>query len=227
MLRKENRNQEQDLDQLGQLYQNLLTSKFPSSSDAKVFKKVAGAILVAQMPLTAGEMEALVPSLTSLDLEFVCIRMSSVLDSGSGLRFVHQSFVDFLVSLGEESDFNYERVAHEQWMATACFVTMAKQLKFNIAGVESSYLCNDDIPGLAQRVPNHLYYACQFWSAHLSSTVEKASMLNYVSSFMQTQLLFWLEVLSVYGVTSIVSRALERLARWLPVSRVKFEECID
>ncbi|KAJ7166772.1 hypothetical protein C8R46DRAFT_951385, partial [Mycena filopes] len=196
-LRKEDRNPEQHLDQLGQLYQDLLTSRFPSSRDAKVFQKVAGSILVAQRPLTAGEMDALVPSLTSVDLDFVCVRMSSVLDSGSGLRFVHQSFVDFLVSLGEESHFTHKRIAHEQWMATACFVTMEEQLKFNVASVESSYLCNDDIPGLAQRVPNHLDYACQFWSAHLSSTVEKASMLNYVSGFMETELLFWLEVLSV------------------------------
>ncbi|KAJ7181118.1 hypothetical protein C8R46DRAFT_598076 [Mycena filopes] len=215
-LRKENRNQEEHLDPLGQLYQDLLASKFSSSRDAKVFQKVAGTILVAQRPLTAGEMDALVPSLTSVDLEFVCKQMSSVLDSESGLRFVHQSFVDFLVSLGEESHFNHKRIAHEQWMATACFVTMEEQLKFNIAGVESSYLCNDDIPGLAQRVPNHLYYACQFWSAHLSSTVEKTSMLSYVSSFMETELLFWLEVLSVRRVTSIAARELERLARWLP-----------
>ncbi|KAJ6538230.1 hypothetical protein DFH09DRAFT_834829, partial [Mycena vulgaris] len=95
MLRDRRQTQDRE-SQLEQLYQSLLTSKFPSTSDAAIFKQVAGAILVARIPLTLQDLEALVPSLTSEDLEFVCTWMNSVLDSESGLRFVHQSFVDFL-----------------------------------------------------------------------------------------------------------------------------------
>ncbi|KAJ6523217.1 WD40-repeat-containing domain protein, partial [Mycena vulgaris] len=215
VLRDRRQNQDHE-SQLEQLYQSLLTSKFPSTSDAAVFKQVAGAILAAQIPLTLQDLEALVPSLTSEDLEFVCTRMNSVLDSESGLRFVHQSFVDFLFNLPDGSPFNYEWVIHEQRMVSACFATMTEQLKFNIAGVQSSYWRNDVIPGLGENVANHLYYACQFWSPHLQSIVEKASMLEPISRFIHKQLLFWLEVLSARRVTGIASGALADLNRWLP-----------
>ncbi|KAJ6567905.1 WD40-repeat-containing domain protein [Mycena vulgaris] len=215
MLRDRRQNQDRE-SQLEQLYQSLLTSKFPSTSDAAIFKQVAGAILVAQIPLSLQDLEALVPSLTSEDLKFVCTQLSSVLDSESGLRFVHQSFVDFLVNLPEGSSFNYEQTIHEQRMVSACFMTMTEQLKFNIAGVQSSYWRNDVLPGLEEKVSNHLYYACRFWSPHLQRIVEKASMLEPISRFMHTQLLFWLEVLSARGVTRTASEVLRALDRWLP-----------
>ncbi|KAJ6523245.1 hypothetical protein DFH09DRAFT_1420931 [Mycena vulgaris] len=138
MLRDRRQTQDRE-SQLEQLYQSRLTSKFPSTSDAAIFKQVAGAILVAQIPLTLQDLEALVPSLTTEDLEFVCTQLNSVLDSESGLRFVHQSFLDFLVNLPEGSSFNYKQAIHEQRMVSACFMTMMEQLKFNIAGVQSSY----------------------------------------------------------------------------------------
>jgi hypothetical protein len=216
-LKEEQQNEEHDMNQLDHLYQSLLISRFSSTTDVEVFKQVAGAILVAQIPLALEDMHALVPSLTSQDLDFVCTQMNSVLDSESGLRFVHQSFVDFLVNLPNESPFNYKKVVHEQRIASACFRTMAEQLRFNITGVESSYFRTDVIPGLAQKVSNHLYYACRFWSTHLHSVVEKESLLADILRFFHIQLLFWLEVLSARCVTGIASAALRALDRWLPV----------
>ncbi|KAJ6572212.1 hypothetical protein B0H19DRAFT_1023866 [Mycena capillaripes] len=172
-LKEKQQNQEHNMNQLEHLYQSLLISKFSSTTDVEVFKQVAGAILVAQIPLTLEDMHALVPSLTNQDLDFVCRQMNSVLDSESGLRFVHQSFVDFLVNLPNESSFNYKKEVHEQQMTSACFMTMAEQLKFNITGVESSYFRTDVIPGLAQKISNHLYYACRFWSTHLQNVERK------------------------------------------------------
>ncbi|KAJ7275120.1 WD40-repeat-containing domain protein, partial [Mycena rebaudengoi] len=217
-LKEKQQNEEHDMNQLDHLYQDLLKSRFLSTRNVEVFKQVAGAILVAQIPLVLEDMNALVPLITSQDLDFVCTQMNSVLDSESGLRFVHQSFVDFLVNLPNESPFNYKKMVHEQQMVSACFRTMAEQLRFNITGVESSYFRTDVMPGLAQKVSNHLYYACRFWSAHLQSVVEKESLLADILRFMHTQLLFWLEVLSARCVTGIASTALRTLDRWLPVN---------
>ncbi|KAJ7340706.1 hypothetical protein DFH08DRAFT_618756, partial [Mycena albidolilacea] len=125
-------NEEHDMNQLDHLYQSLLISRFSSTTDVEVFKQVAGAILVAQIPLALEDIHALVRSLTSQELEFVCTQMNFVLDSKSGLQFVHQSFVDFLVNLPNESPFSYKKVVHEQPMASACFQTMAEELRFNI-----------------------------------------------------------------------------------------------
>ncbi|KAJ7254911.1 hypothetical protein C8J57DRAFT_1657111 [Mycena rebaudengoi] len=108
-LKEEQQNEEHDMNQLDYLYQDLLKSRFLSTTDVEVFKQVAGAILVAQIPLALEDIHALVPSITSQDLDFVCTQMNSVLVSESGLRFVHQSFVDFLVNLPNESPFNYKR----------------------------------------------------------------------------------------------------------------------
>ncbi|KAJ6468847.1 hypothetical protein C8R45DRAFT_875738, partial [Mycena sanguinolenta] len=216
-LKEEQQNEEHDMNQLDHLYQSFLISRFSSTTDVKVFKQVVGAILVAQIPLALEDIHALVPSLTREDLDFVCTRMNSVLDSELGLRFVHQSFVDFLVKLPHDSPFNYKKMLHEQEMASACFRTMAEQLRFNLTGMESSYFRIDDIPGLAQKVSNHLYYACRFWSAHLQSVVEKESLLANIPKFMHTQLLFWLEILSARCVTGSASAALRALDRWLPV----------
>ncbi|KAF8146627.1 quinon protein alcohol dehydrogenase-like superfamily, partial [Mycena galopus ATCC 62051] len=217
-LKEEQQNKEHDMNQLDHLYESLLFSRFSSTSDRELFKQVAGAILVAQIPLASGDMLTLVPSLTPDDLEFVCKQMNSVLDAESGLRFVHKSFVDFLVNLPDGSPFNCKKPEHEQRMTSACFQTMTEQLKFNITGVESSYLRNEMIPDLAQKVSNHLYYACRFWSTHLQSVVEKESLLADISRFMHTQLLFWFEVLSARCVTGIASAALTALNKWLPVN---------
>ncbi|KAJ6572222.1 quinon protein alcohol dehydrogenase-like superfamily [Mycena capillaripes] len=226
-LKKKQQNQEHNMNQLEHLYQSLLISKFSSPTDVEVFKQVAGAILVAQIPLALEDMHALVPSLTSQDLEFVCKQMNSVLDSESGLRFVHQSFVDFLVNLPNESPFNYKKEVHEQQMTSACFMTMAEQLKFNITGVESSYFRTDVIPGLAQKISNHLYYACRFWSTHLQNVEGKESLLADIFRFVHTQLLFWLEVLSACCVSGIASGALRYLDKWLLVNSEPREDVQD
>lgn len=207
-----------DMDHLAQLYNGLLQSKFRGDEDVAAFRLISGGLITARTPLSANELKYLLPNLTQTDIEFMCNGLKSVLDTFSGLRFVHQSFVDFLLNLGPDSQFHFNRGVQEERFASSCFQLMQTELKFNIAEIETSHVPNTAIVGLSSKVPDHLYYACRFWSDHLVNSAPNGSMEESVNEFLEKQFLFWLEVLSIRDSIGVASEALEKLVTWIPVS---------
>jgi hypothetical protein len=97
---------------------------------------------------------------------------------------------------------------------------MKAGLRFNICGLETSYLRSEDVEDLDKRtaIPDHLVYACQFWSDHLEVVPVNEELLNPIRDFMYGQLLYWLEVLGLIGGISTASPALLKAAQWSRVS---------
>lgn len=86
-------------------------------------------------------------------MENVYTRIRSVLDCDKFLRISHQSFTDFLLEPNIcPSAFLNRRKDGNRELTIACLGTMEGQLRFNICGIESSHIRNDDIADLESRI---------------------------------------------------------------------------
>ncbi|KAG8993437.1 hypothetical protein FRB94_010802 [Tulasnella sp. JGI-2019a] len=160
------------------------------------------------------------------------------------IKFIHKSFKDylmdrercearFLVNIGEQ---------HRQ-MAIRCMCRMEDLRKPNICDIDPSMLNNEigkpsndgvsgdisekrtssereerlDIKGLSRRhISPALQYACENWANHVSGTPpESDDVYTSVDTFARTRLLYWLEVLSLLGMTGKVKVWVESAEIWL------------
>ncbi|KAJ7852752.1 hypothetical protein B0H13DRAFT_1577174, partial [Mycena leptocephala] len=128
----------------------------------------------------------------------------------------HKSFVDFMVTLPADSKFHFDRAHHEHRFAAGCFLSL-ESLHFNMGNVETSYLQNDAIPGLIDRIPSHLNYSNQFWAAHLTACRSGTFPPNRIAEFLKSKLLYWLEVMSITQSVGRAAESLESLLTWCTV----------
>ncbi|KAH8806827.1 WD40-repeat-containing domain protein [Flagelloscypha sp. PMI_526] len=202
---------------LAALYCTFLTATFPQRQHHPIFTSVVGAIITAHTPLTRLALCRLL-SLNDLAVEEVCQALQPVLSSKDVLAFHHQSFVDFVLSKDCPDPFYCAVEQQHTAMLSACLqVINGPQVHFNMAKMESSYLTHDDIPGLRERVSEHIRYASRgiTWHANPSlSHLEDAEFEAFVgrlNQFLKCKLLFWLELVCLEDVFSVVSRELRQL----------------
>ncbi|TFK38896.1 WD40-repeat-containing domain protein [Crucibulum laeve] len=103
---------------------------------------------------------------------------------------------------------------------------MARKLHFNMGNIESSYQRNKDIPNLSQRIEKHVSYSCFYWASHLEKLEYEEMTHKAVSSFLESNLPSWLEVLSIHDVWERASLSLVSLATWASV-RSSVENCLS
>lgn len=127
-------------------------------------------------------------------------------DRSYAVRVLHPSFLDFLHHKIEQKAANWESFEFlHQLVFRGCMLTLNRELRFNICGVEDSSLFNKDIQDLSERISAHiselLRYSSLFWSSHLLRSGLKASdddaKAPVFSLLRSTSTLFWLEVLSL------------------------------
>src|SRR5260370_31350567 len=93
---------------------------------------------------------------------------------------------------------------------------MQQELKFNICGLKSSYRTNnrvEDKDALIEKcIPSYLAYACQYWADHLRgiTAIEKRAteIVNLLRHFLNSHLLYWLEVLSLLSISHVAPKSL-------------------
>ncbi|KAJ6514673.1 hypothetical protein DFH09DRAFT_1049101 [Mycena vulgaris] len=204
---------EDGTDSLTELYESILNSKFSKPDHLRLFLDVARIIIVARTPLSLDDLHRLFSELDRDEVEWVCEQLKSVLVINPGVHFVHKSFVDFLVTRPTQSRFYVSKEHHEHRFAAACFSGM-KALHFNMGNIETSYFPNDGIPGLQDIIPSHLKYSCQFWATHLENSGAGVFPLNIFATFMKSQLLYWLEVMSIERILGTAAESLAALIRW-------------
>ena len=96
-------------------------------------------------------------------------------------------------------------------LAKGCLKIMGSDLHFNIAICKTSYLLNSE-QTLAM-IPAPLKYASLHWAHHIDTADHVTCLLPGLENFLFEKFLFWLEVLSVSGMSSrassIILRALK------------------
>ena len=202
-------------------------------SDA--FRATMGTIAFSKQPLTMVDLERFVenyfPSSLGVSLEDMCHKLLAIISiqgEHKTIEFRHKAYRDYLIDskrckLYENILLIDQPKVHKE-MTITCLKIM-QGLKFNICRLESSYCMNDDIDdkeALVEKwIPSYLAYACQYWSDHLHgiAATEKrdTEIVNLLRDFLNSYLLYWLEVLSLLSESIIAFKSLLVMAEWLEV----------
>ncbi|KAG6325918.1 hypothetical protein ID866_13171, partial [Astraeus odoratus] len=135
-------------------------------------------------------------------LDFMGALLSGVTDEVTPVRPLHSSFYDFLTDASRSGDFYVDKMQIHLDLALASVRVMQQELRFNVCGLESSYIRNSEVKDLDQRVMKnvsaHLSYACQYWARHVQETKFNVMLVEELKTvFLTEYILFWMEVLSV------------------------------
>jgi hypothetical protein len=71
-----------------------------------------------------------------------------VSEHGRLISTLHASFPDYMFNHGRSGRFFCEEGKHSEILARGCFETMEHSLRFNICDLESSFVCDMDVPDL-------------------------------------------------------------------------------
>ena len=159
-------------------------------------------------------------------VSFVLNSMASLLagvtNESTPVRPLHASFYDFLLDRTRSKEFFIEQRDIHRDLAVASLCVMQTGLRFNICGLETSYLRNSEVVGLEKKVKEnispHLLYSCQFWATHLQDAEFDSQLLQLVRRLVTgVQMLFWLEALGVSKYIQEARFSLTATERWLQV----------
>ena len=196
---------------LDEMYTTFLKEFMQGSSEAlAVFQSVMRQILWSKEPLPISALDFLRGRFPRTDDRYSVedtLRVMASLLSGTNetctpVRPLHASFYDFLLDENRSGEFFILQGNVHCDLAIASLSVMRTCLRFNICGLETSYVANADVEDLDKKIekniPKYLSYACKFWAVHLKGVEFVVELAELVGEFMSgEQVLFWLEVLGV------------------------------
>jgi len=172
-------------------------------------KLILACILAARMPLSV---EALAPliNVTPGRLRGSLERLHSLVylpndDGTAGLKTLHASFGDYLFERGPQRIRIPVTLGHDI-LARGCLRRLAQDdLCFNVSQSRSSFEPNSKT---APEIALSLMYACLHWAHHIDAASNRTAFDEDVGRAFRSKFLFWLEVLSITGKTSLASSIL-------------------
>lgn len=192
------------------------------------FVQVLSLLLFSKVPLTSEAIDGILgfppdePSRLILSL----LQCLLAYTPGQPVRLFHISFSDYLLSLGcKDEPWYIDESLQKSFLASRCFSVMEDMLRFNICELESSFVRNDDIPGLEDRIKNaippHLEYACLYWAPHLCDVpYTSLDLFEELLAFCYRHLLYWFEVLSLLKrFSTAAGQSLSAASAWSGVSK--------
>jgi hypothetical protein len=207
------------------------------SNPSEAFRATVMTIALSEQPLTMADLRLFLQSRFSYyssragfpdDMCYRLLSIVSVEGESKTIKIRHQAYRDYLIDSKRCTLFDGEfRSKTHRKMTISCLKIMQQGLKFNICGLKSSYQMNREIEGrdalVEKCIPSHLAYACQHWAQHLRGIdpTEKryTAIFDLVRKFLNSQFLYWLEVLSLLSKSHLASTSLLAAAKWLEVYR--------
>ncbi|KAG8763615.1 hypothetical protein FRC11_000225 [Ceratobasidium sp. 423] len=206
-----------------ELYTAIVNSVFMDpaleSWDKEDRKAVLHAVICAPEPPTIPVLADLL-EMTPKQVESALDPLRSVLNvplSSSDETFVtvlHTSFREFVFSRQESEVFYCNEKQHHQSLARRC-LSMIQDIEppFNICALESSYVADDEVPHLLERINKAispgLLYACLNWMAHLEIAGGLEDWGQF-DKFFTSSLLSWMEILTLKKCIGFSPRILWR-----------------
>ena len=210
-----------------------------NSSDASkghssdVFRETMGIIALSKQPLTMADLkyflQDLFSSASEVSIEDVCYRLLPIISIEGEIKIRHNAYRDYLIDSKRCKLFDdaFYGNTHRK-MTILCLKIMKQELKFNICGLKSSYWMNNQVEDksslIKKCIPSYLAYACQYWADHLRGIPafeqRDTEIVYLLRDFLNIQLLYWLEVLSVLSKSHVAPKSLLVAAEWLEVSSI-------
>ena len=148
-----------------------------------------------------------------------------IIDTKTGvIRACHKSFLDFLGEKARSGEYWTDPEKLNKAVVEKCLEVMHNQLKFNICGLGTDLILNEDIPDRWKVVNAHiseeLWYSCEFWTEHLSRCESLSSTMvpSAEELVCSTKILFWLEAMSLLDLVRRSEPILGECARIFAVS---------
>lgn len=211
---------------LDSLYATALHTAGKWDSDAFItdFRSVMGAVVAGRISLSDDIIDSiLLEGCRSSKVLLSRLKCLLVWSPGKPVHVLHVSFADYLTDphrCGTKPWFIDLSLANDT-LLLGCLRLMRAGLRFNLCGLETSYLSNKDVTGLSHRIktaiPAHLAYACRFWADHLQAASRSDQLVAELENFVVNHWLYWLEALSLIDSVAIASPALLKTARWVKV----------
>ncbi|KAG9085716.1 hypothetical protein FRC06_003478, partial [Ceratobasidium sp. 370] len=174
------------------------------SWEKDVIRLVLDTVVCAREPLTLDALAYLLQLEDADQVQRALENLRSVvhMDERSGLvSTLHASFPDYMHVSARSGEFFCDEAKQSELLGRRCFETMKDLLHFNICNFESSFVVDEDIPDLPNRIdntiPSHLFYACRYWSDHLTIAANGGELLALLDDFLSHQVLFWTEVMNL------------------------------
>ncbi|KAG8720494.1 hypothetical protein FRC08_000079 [Ceratobasidium sp. 394] len=224
-------------EQLDELYTTILSAALENTalepSEAANIKLILHTILCAWEPMTIEALACLLGLKSVKEAQLALEPLGSVLYvSGSDLPVstLHASFPDYMRDQDRSKRFWFDSATHHEILSRQCFATMKDALRFNICGLESSFVPDEDIPDFLNRVkraiPFHLFYACMYWCEHLvRSTCNVGAHTPRIEEFLRNRVLFWMEVMSLKKRMGLAASTLSELFSWMKRVNVSDDTC--
>ncbi|KAG8725026.1 hypothetical protein FRC09_009926 [Ceratobasidium sp. 395] len=222
---------------LDELYTKILSSALDNKNleawDKDNIEVVLRTVVCAREPLSIESLASLLMLESTDQVQRAINPLQSVLhvDERSGVvSTLHASFPDYMLTRSRSGRFFCDEVRQSQALAERCFETMMDLLRFNICGLESSSVLDQQLPDLADRIersiPSHLYYTCQYWSDHLIRAGDSSTLSSVVQTFLSEHALFWIEVMNLKNATSRGTLMLANTYRWMKDGGMPDESCM-
>ncbi|THH05545.1 hypothetical protein EW145_g4721 [Phellinidium pouzarii] len=199
---------ESDIDKL---YTTVIWSASEGVDNARVVKSVLGVIFSTAKNRPLPE-DALVHFLSDIDVNTLkdtidCLQAVLYRDSknNNAIRVCHPSFLDFIREKRRCLHFWTDPKMLDSDMAIRCFHIMMSGLRFNICNLDSSFITDDNVSNLndkiSRHISQHLQYSTLYWMNHLlgsSLGITDASVEELLSALLlKPRALYWLECLSL------------------------------
>ncbi|CAE6474075.1 unnamed protein product [Rhizoctonia solani] len=174
-------------------------------SEKKDITLVLYTVICAREPLTIPTLSGLL-NMDSVDrVDAALSPLWSVLhvsESNQLVTTLHQSFPDYMLDPTRSKVYHCDRHRHNHFLAQLCFDRIeCTQPSFNICGLDSSYTRDEEVTGLDRKVnetiSTGLFYACQYWAAHLITSDNPSESMRLLGRFLTTHLLIWLEIMNL------------------------------
>ncbi|KAL0957534.1 hypothetical protein HGRIS_001324 [Hohenbuehelia grisea] len=193
-----------------------MNHKLRTKKEVSTTRRVLAVILAAREPLSLATMSALL-CISDSEIRWSLERIHAVvhvpaLNADGAIAIYHKSFGDYLVSpqRAPPATLICLDAGHSE-LAKGCLSIMWRKLKFNVSGCKSSYL-----PTAMQElhpITKVLRYLCLYWSPHIigASHCHTPALLQSLEAILQSQFLFWIEVLCAEDASRQASRLLLKL----------------
>ncbi|GAB1518054.1 hypothetical protein RhiTH_001112 [Rhizoctonia solani] len=134
---------------------------------------------------------------------------------------LHASFPDYMFDTARSTKFYCDEAKHSQLLAERCFEVMQDQLRFNICGLETSFIPDSKVQDLEDRIARSisptLSYVAHHWGDHVVKSTPCEMVRKGLEELLSYRLLFWMEVVSLKRALDKGIGMLLALKSWLTV----------
>jgi hypothetical protein len=138
------------------------------------------------------------------------------------IRPLHLTLREFLVDIKRCKNVGFFVDPHLYHLKVAemCLRIMNEELRRDMCQLGDAFKCDiKHLEAVVQKcIPEHVLYACIFWSAHITESKPSAEMHMLLEIFCNKRLLAWIEMMSLTNRLHLGVQVLLTMYSWAEVS---------